>query len=100
MANLKSLNLLRNNPEEARKILHQARQGDLDAQYATGLIYAEGRGFTQDDAKAFFWLTLALQRGDEDAQLLCNVVGAKMSQEDYLLALTYLRDYQSGKFPE
>jgi len=100
MANLKSLSLLRNDPDEAKKLLFQAEQGDVDAQYATGLIYAEGRGFKQDEAKAFFWLTLAQQSEDEDAQLLCRVVGANMSEEDYQRALTLLKDYRTGKFPD
>ncbi len=98
MANLNSLALLRNDPEEAKKLLTAAKTGDVDAQYAAGLIYAEGRGVERNDAFSFFWLTLALEQGDEDADLLCSVVGANMSQSDYDEALELLRQYRSGEF--
>jgi uncharacterized protein len=53
MADLRSLVLLRYDPEAAAIILAQAEQNDVDAQYAMGLIYAEGRGVAQDEAMAF-----------------------------------------------
>jgi len=34
-------------------------QGDMDAQYALGLCYAERRGVTQDLVNAYLWLSLA-----------------------------------------
>ena len=50
MANLSVLRLLRNDPDAAAEMLVTAERGDVDAQYAMGLIYAEGRGVTQDEA--------------------------------------------------
>lgn len=98
MADLRSLALLRNDPHEAKKLLRDAEKGDVDAQYAAGLIYAEGRGIEQNDALSYFWLTLAQEQGDEDAKLLCTVVAVNMSQEDYECAVEMLEKYKSGEF--
>lgn len=81
MANLKDLVLIRNDPEVAMEFLQAALAGDVDAQYGLGLIYAEGRGVEQDEAKAFFWLTLAHEQGDEHADELRKVVAAAMTGE-------------------
>lgn len=83
MANLRSLSLFCNDPEEAAKILAAAESGDLDAQYGIGLCYAEGRGVKQDEAKSFVWLTLAHEQGDEDALVLRNIVAATMSDKQF-----------------
>lgn len=90
-ADLSSLILLRNDPEAAAELEAQAELGDRDAQYAMGLIYAEGRGVGQDDARAFMWLTLAGEQGDQDALSLRDVVGANMSVEDHTRALELYR---------
>ncbi len=83
MANLRSLSLLRNDPDEAAQLLEAAEQGDLDAQYAMGLCYAEGRGVDQDEARSFVWLTLAHEQGDDDALVLRNIVAASMSDAQF-----------------
>ena len=48
MADLRGLNLLRNDPEAAARLIAEAESGDMDAQYAAGLVYAEGRGVDPD----------------------------------------------------
>lgn len=90
-ADLSSLILLRNDPEAAAELEVQAELGDMDAQYAMGLIYAEGRGVRQDDAQAFLWLTLAGEQGDGDALTLRDVIGANMSADDHVRALELYR---------
>jgi TPR repeat protein len=80
---LKDLILLRNDPEKAAAIREAALAGDVDAQYALGLVYAEGRGVPEDPARAHYWLTLALEGGDRDAELLRNIVGSRMSDEEH-----------------
>lgn len=62
MANLNDLVLLRNDPDVAEEFLRDAKCGEVDAQYGMGLIYAEGRGVPQDEAKSFFWLTMAVEK--------------------------------------
>jgi len=64
-----------------------ALRGEADALYALGLIYAEGRGVPVDLAQAHYWLTLAVEQGDRDAELLRNIIGPRMSDEEYAAAL-------------
>jgi TPR repeat protein len=79
--------LLRGDPEIVTGLLAAAEQGDVDAQYRVGLIYAEGRGVAQDEVKSFYWLSRAVQQGDADAQTLLQVVAATMTQEQYRQAM-------------
>lgn len=88
---LSHLSLLRNDPEAAAEVLEHALAGDLDAQFAAGLIYAEGRGVPIDLVQSFFWLTQAVDRGDRDAQRLRDVIGTQMSEQEYQQALHLLK---------
>ncbi|MCB1734309.1 MAG: sel1 repeat family protein [Gammaproteobacteria bacterium] len=84
---LAELQRLRNDPQLAANILRYAVDGNVDAQYAMGLIYAEGRGVGVDLARAHYWLSLATDQGDIDARILRNVIGAQMSEEEYQASL-------------
>ena len=92
MANLAALTLLRNDPEVAEEFLRAATQGDVDAQYGMGLIYAEGRGVDQDEVKSFYWLTRAIEQGDSGAAALRKVVAAGMSAEQLARARLLLQE--------
>ncbi|MEO5339819.1 MAG: DUF1566 domain-containing protein [Magnetococcus sp. MYC-9] len=46
----------------------RAEQGDLASQWALGIGYLEGRGVTQDMAKAEHWLRKAAEQGSAKAQ--------------------------------
>jgi len=83
---LKDLILLRNDPSKVPLIRELAQQGDMDAQYAMGLIYAEGRGVEIDLAQSHYWLSLAVDQGDRDAELLRNIVGSRMTDAEYEVA--------------
>ena len=83
MAKLSDLILFRNDPGVAEEFLEAAMRGEVDAQYGLGLIYAEGRGVPQDEAKAFFWLTMAMEQGDHDAEVLRRVVAESMTSEQF-----------------
>lgn len=83
MADLRGLNLLRNDPERAARLIAEAEQGDMDAQYAAGLIYAEGRGVEPDPVQSYFWLTCALEQGDDDAEKLRRYVAAQMTDAEF-----------------
>jgi TPR repeat protein len=83
---LKDLVLLRNDPLLVERVREAATRGEVDAFYALGLIYAEGRGVPIDLAQAHYWLSLAIERGDKDAELLRNIVGSQMSDEEYAAA--------------
>lgn len=83
MADLRGLNLLRNDPVTAARVIAEAESGDMDAQYAAGLIYAEGRGVAADPVQAYFWLTQAIQQGDADAEILRRFVARDMSEDEF-----------------
>jgi TPR repeat protein len=80
---LKDLILLRNDPSKVGVVREAALRGEVDAQYALGLIYAEGRGVAIDLAQAHYWLSLAIEQGDKDADQLRNVVGSQMTDAEY-----------------
>lgn len=86
MADLRGLNLLRNDPERAARLIAEAEQGDVDAQYAAGLIYAEGRGVEPDLAQSYYWLSLAVDQGDTDAEILRQSVASQMSDTEFAAA--------------
>jgi TPR repeat protein len=86
MADLRGLNLLRNDPQAAARLLAQAEEGDMDAQYAAGLIYAEGRGVSIDLVQSYFWLSRAIDQGDGDAELLRRQVAVQMSDAEFAAA--------------
>ena len=50
---LSELILWRNNPEHAEQVREKAEAGNVHAQYALGLMYAEGRGLKQDESQAW-----------------------------------------------
>ncbi|MEJ2142944.1 MAG: sel1 repeat family protein [Gammaproteobacteria bacterium] len=88
---LAELVLWQNNPEQAEIISQLAHQGNRDAQYALGLIYAEGRGIEEDQVQAYYWLSKAMAQGDQDAETLRQIVQQSMSfdeirQADHKLA--------------
>ena len=75
--------LLRNDPEFAGEMPSAAERGDVDARYAMGLIYADGRGAAQDEVKSYYWLTRAIDQGDKDAQTLLHAVVAVMTKKQF-----------------
>lgn len=83
MADLSGMGLLRNDPELAARLIAEAERGDMDAQYAAGLIYAEGRGVQPDLVQAFFWLSRAIDQGDVDAEKLRRHVASCMSDSEF-----------------
>ena len=83
MADLTGLNLLRNDPAAAARLSAEAIDGDMDAQYAAGLIYAEGRGVEIDLVQSYYWLTQAISQGDSDAELLRRHVATEMDDPQF-----------------
>lgn len=79
---LQDLILLRNDPDLLPEVMALAEEGDINAQYALGLIYAEGRGTAVDLVQSYVWLSRAITLGDTDAQQLRNVVIEQMSESD------------------
>lgn len=70
-----------------------ADQGQAVAQYQIGLLYANGKGVTKDDAKARQWYEKAAIQGHTEAQVNLGVLlmYARGGQQDYKMAVYYLR---------
>ncbi|MEO5864921.1 MAG: tetratricopeptide repeat protein [Nitrospiraceae bacterium] len=70
-----------------------AEQGQVVAQYQLGLLYANGKGVTKDDAKARQWYEKAAIQGHAEAQVNLGVLlmYARGGQQDYKMAVYYLR---------
>lgn len=75
---LSKLVLWKNDPEHAAQVQEKAEAGNVDAQYALGLMYAEGRGIKQDEIQAYVWLSRAVAQGDQDAATLRYVLLSQM----------------------
>lgn len=91
---LSELVLLRNDPELLDEVIPLAEEGDANAQYALGLIYAEGRGVKIDLARAYMWLSRAVDQGDIDARDLRHVVVEHMTEADMVSAELLLSGQQ------
>ena len=94
---LSKLVLWNNDPEHAKLVREKAEAGNVDAQYALGLMYAEGRGIEPDDIQAYVWLTYAVAQGDQDAATLRYVLLSKMTPDDIAAAV---RRVAQGASPE
>ncbi len=70
-----------------------AEQGQAGAQYQLGLLYANGKGVTKDDAKARQWYEKAAVQGHTEAQVNLGILlmYARGGQQDYKMAVYYLR---------
>ncbi|USA54693.1 sel1 repeat family protein [Acinetobacter sp. C32I] len=51
-----------------KALTEAAEQGDVEAQYNLGAMYADGDGVEQNDAKAFEWFQKAANQGEASAQ--------------------------------
>ena len=54
--------------DEIDAIRLAAEQGDADAQYNLGTMFATGQGLPQNNAEAARWYRLAAEQGDANAQ--------------------------------
>ena len=65
-----------------------AEQGNADAQYNLGLMYANGKGVPEDDREAVRWYRKAAEQGDAVAQYNLGAMYAKGEgvPEDYVKA--------------
>ena len=65
----------RNPPLAAMLYCEAARQGDGNAQYNLGWMYANGRGVTRDDATAAYFFHAAAEQGIDAAQRMLTRLG-------------------------
>ena len=60
--------VLADNVPDFKETLQAAEQGDAEAQYNLGVMYAQGQGVRQDDAQAVQWYRQAAEQGYAQAQ--------------------------------
>jgi len=87
---LSKLILWNNDPEHVEQVREKAVAGNVDAQYALGLMYAEGRGIKQDEIQAYVWLSRAVEQGDQDAATLRYVLLSQMEPRQISAAVRQL----------
>ncbi len=58
-----------------------AEQGDADARYIIGVMYANGHGVAQDYVQACMWLKLAAKNDHEDAKYDLAVTEGKLTKD-------------------
>lgn len=75
-----------------------AAQGDADAQYMLGYMYAVGRGVIQDYIEAHKWFNLAASRGNSDALKARTSVERKMTPEQISKAQQKARDWTPQRY--
>ena len=70
-----------------------AEQGDTDAQFNLGLLYANGQGVPKDDAQARQWYEKAAAKGHAEAQVNLGIlfVDGRGVPQDYKMAMYWLR---------
>lgn len=66
----------RNSAQAVSLYCQAARQGDAEAQFGLGWMYANGRGIARDDDMAAYFFSLAAQQGHQHAQVMLRFVGA------------------------
>ena len=74
-----------------------AEQGDADAQFNMGLVYAKGQGTPQDYVLAHMWFSLAGSQGVEDAFHNRDVIEKKMSPQQLEKAREMVRNWKPKK---
>ena len=81
-------------------LLLLAEQGDQDAQYAYGMVFAMGRGVIEDAARGASWLLRAAEQGHTQAQLnLARLYaqGRGVPKDEVLAAAWFRRAAESGE---
>ncbi len=58
-----------------------AEQGDASAQYNLGGMYAEGRGFPQNNISAYVWWSVAAAQGEVIARQNRDTLGKNVTPE-------------------
>ncbi|MGB8064401.1 MAG: GAF domain-containing protein [Candidatus Sulfotelmatobacter sp.] len=69
-----------NEVEAVRWFNRAARQGNVSAQSKLGSLYYSGRGLPQDINRAYFWMVVASNGGDDASHALAPLVKARLSR--------------------
>lgn len=88
--------LLRNDPALVETVRQETLADNSHAQYALGLIHAEGRGVDPVLVAACVWLTIAVLQGDRDAEILRNIVAVQMTDREFEQGKRRAAEYQQA----
>ncbi len=72
-----------------------AEQGDAEAQYGLGRLYATVRGVPRENARALMWFKLAAAQGVEDAAKLRDSLASHLAPVDIAKAQRMVRRWQA-----
>ena len=80
-------------------LISEAKQGDVNGQFALGFIYDVGFGVPQDFKKSVNWYLKAAEQGHSGAQL--NLGGKEYTKRDFVKAIDwYLKAAEQGNRSE
>ena len=85
--------------EAVKTLLPKAKQGDADAQYNLGAMYAKGDGVAQDYSAALAWVRKAADQGIAEAQFGLGVMynnGYGVPQDDAAALAWFRKAAMSG----
>lgn len=75
-----------------------AVQGDPQAQFLLGRMYAEGQGLLRDYSRAHTWLTLAANNGVSEALYAKSDVAGRMSTRDIIASMQRQTSIADGTY--
>ena len=67
--------------KEFRLLKGLAEQGDADAQFNLGIMYANGEGVPKDYVQAYAWMSIAATQGNANAQKGKGTLKKEMTRE-------------------
>ncbi|MDG1302395.1 MAG: tetratricopeptide repeat protein, partial [Opitutae bacterium] len=79
--------------EAVRWYRKAAEQGNAQAQYNLGRMYANGNGVPEDNVMAYLWWNLAAAQGIESAKKNKGILSKKMSKEQIAAAQKLSREW-------
>jgi len=80
------LSVFQNDPELANILQGYALQGEANAQYAMGLLYALGFGKQYNPVESYAWLTAAAIQGHAEATQIRTLLGGILSENEVEVA--------------
>lgn len=77
------------------EIINAAGEGDAEAQYQLGLLYAKGEGVPQNEVNAYTWSCLAAAQGEELAARNRDSIANRLSPEQHSKAQAQVTELQA-----
>ena len=86
-------------PPQVSELLKVAEQGNVDAQYNLGRMYANDEGVPEDMVLAYMWWNLAAAQGSENAQDNKDIIEQGMTREQIAEAQRLSREWLEAHPP-